>query len=154
MYASLNWGSIGSSNGLSSVRHQAITWTKSELYWIETLGINVSGFHLKMQKFPFKKMHFRMSSSKCPPFCSGLHVLMTACLAWNYIIFNRRVLLLTQHAGVSFVITFIVVSLLIKSWQVWRLCCDLFWFSHQTYSCMDGVMYDRTRSWHISKHLI
>ena len=32
IYVSLNWISIASGNGLSPVRHQAITWTNADLF--------------------------------------------------------------------------------------------------------------------------
>ena len=42
IYASVNWVSIGSDNGLSPVQHQAITWTNAKSLSIGTLGTNFS----------------------------------------------------------------------------------------------------------------
>ena len=41
IYASVNWASIGSGNGLSPVRRQAITWTRAGLL---SIGLNGNEF--------------------------------------------------------------------------------------------------------------
>ena len=72
IYASVNWLSIGSSNGLAPERRQAITWTNAEpvtwtnagLLSIGPLGTNFSEIWIKIQKFSFTKMHLKMSSAK------------------------------------------------------------------------------------------
>ena len=40
-----------------------------------TLGNNICENQIKMQLFSFKKMHCKMSSAKCQPFCSSFSVL-------------------------------------------------------------------------------
>ena len=42
VYASANWVNIGSGNGLSPDRHQAITWTNADLLSIGPLGTTFS----------------------------------------------------------------------------------------------------------------
>ena len=42
IYASVKWVSIGSDNGLSPVRRQAIFWTNAGILLIGPLGINLS----------------------------------------------------------------------------------------------------------------
>ena len=42
IYPSLNWVRIGSGNGLSYDRRQAITWTNAYLFAIAPLGANLS----------------------------------------------------------------------------------------------------------------
>ena len=42
IYASLNWVIIGSDNGSSPVRRQAIIWTNARILLIHTLGTNFS----------------------------------------------------------------------------------------------------------------
>ena len=59
MYTSVNWVSIGSSNGLSSDGHQAITWTNNDSLSIGPLGTNLSGIQIEIQNFLFKKMHLK-----------------------------------------------------------------------------------------------
>ena len=66
---------IGSDNGLSPGRRQAIIWNNAGLLLIEPLGTNVSGILIGIQTFAFKKMHLKMSSAKWRPFCLGLNVL-------------------------------------------------------------------------------
>ena len=50
IYAFVNWISIGSGNGLSPIRHQAITWTHAHLLSIEPLGTNFSEIRMKNTK--------------------------------------------------------------------------------------------------------
>ena len=52
---SVNGVSIGSDNGLSPVRHQAITWTNAHMSSIGPLGTNLSEIRIKTQK----KIHSR-----------------------------------------------------------------------------------------------
>ena len=52
---------IGSDNGLSPVRHQAIIWTKDEILLIRTLGTNFSEILSKIHTLSFKNMHLKMS---------------------------------------------------------------------------------------------
>ena len=55
---------IGSDNGLSPGRHQAIIWTNAGVLLIGPLGINFSEILIKIKTFSFKKMHLEMSSAK------------------------------------------------------------------------------------------
>ena len=66
---------IGSDNGLSPGRRQAIIWTNAELLLIGPPGTNVSGILSEIHTFSFKKMHFKTSSAKWRPSCLGLNVL-------------------------------------------------------------------------------
>ena len=63
IYSSMNWVSIDSYNGLSSLRRQAIIWTHAGLLSIEPLGTNFSEFLIKMQNFTFTKLHLKISSA-------------------------------------------------------------------------------------------
>ena len=64
MYASLNWIIIGSDNGLSPVRRQAIIWTNGGILLIGPLGTNFSVILIGIQTFSFKKLHWKTSSAK------------------------------------------------------------------------------------------
>ena len=64
----MKWVSIGSVNGLSLVRHQAVTWTNTGLLSIGPLGTNFSEMRID---FSFTKTHLKMSSAKWRPFCPG-----------------------------------------------------------------------------------
>ena len=66
---------IGSDNGLSPGRRQAITWTNVRLLLIGPLGTNFSEMLIEIHTFSFKKIHLKVSSGKCRPFCLGLNVL-------------------------------------------------------------------------------
>ena len=66
---------IGSDNGLSPRRRQAIIWTNAGLLLIRQLGTNFSEILIGFQIFSFKKMHLKMSSAKWRSFCLGLDVL-------------------------------------------------------------------------------
>ena len=67
---------IGSDNGLSPDRRQAITWTNVGILLIGPLGTNFSEMLIEIRTFSFKKIHLKMSSGKCRPFCLGLNVFM------------------------------------------------------------------------------
>ena len=66
---------IGSDNGLSPGRRQAITWTNVGILLIGPSGTNVSEILSRIQTFSLKKMHLKMSSAKWRPCCLGLNVL-------------------------------------------------------------------------------
>ena len=50
---------IGSDNGLSPGRRQAIIWINAGILLIRTLGTNFSEILGKIRSFSFKKMHFK-----------------------------------------------------------------------------------------------
>ena len=66
---------IGSNNGLSPGRHQAIIWTNAGILLIGPLGTNLSEILSEIHIFSLKKMHLKMSSGKWRPFCLCLNVL-------------------------------------------------------------------------------
>ena len=68
---SVNWVSIGSDNGLSPDRHQAIFWTNAGILFIRPLGTNISESWFKISNFSFMKMYSKTSSVKWRPFCPG-----------------------------------------------------------------------------------
>ena len=82
---------IGSHNGLSPDRRQAIIWTNAGLLSIEPLRTYFSENLIKVQPFSLKKMHVKMSSAKWRPSCLGLNVLMGPCLPWGMILTNRKI---------------------------------------------------------------
>ena len=66
---------IGSDNGLSPDRRQAIIWTNAGLLLIGPLGTNFSEILIEILTFSFKKMRLKVSSAKRRPFCLGRNVL-------------------------------------------------------------------------------
>ena len=66
---------IGSDNGLSPGRRQAIIWTNAEILLIGAFGTNVCEILIKIYTFSLKKIYLKMSSGKRQPSCLGLKVL-------------------------------------------------------------------------------
>ena len=66
---------IGSDNGMSPGRRQAIIGTKAGILLIGPWGTNFSEILIVILTFSFKKIHLKMSSAKWRPFCLGLNVL-------------------------------------------------------------------------------
>ena len=55
---------IGSDNGLSPGRRQAIIWTNDGILLTRSLGINFSEISIEIHTFSLGKMHLKMSSAK------------------------------------------------------------------------------------------
>ena len=66
---------IGSDNGLSPGRRQAIIWTDAGILLIGPLGTNFSEILIEIYTFSFRKIHLKVSSGKWQPSCLGLNVL-------------------------------------------------------------------------------
>ena len=67
---------IGSDNGLSPGRRQAIIWTSAGILLNGPLGTNFCEILIKIQNFSFTKMHLKTSSAQWRPFCPGGDELM------------------------------------------------------------------------------
>ena len=67
--------SVGSDNGLSPGRRQAIIWTSAGILLIGPLGTNFRENLIEIHIFSFNKMHLKMSSGKWRTFCLGINVL-------------------------------------------------------------------------------
>ena len=76
---------IGSDNGLSPGRRQAIIWTNAWILLIGPLGTNFSEVLIKIHTFSFRKMYLKMSSGKRRPFCLGLNVLRNGLKYLHYL---------------------------------------------------------------------
>ena len=80
---------MGSDNGLSPYRRQAIIWTNAGLLLIGPLGTNISEILIEILTVSFKKMRLKVSSAKRRAFCLGLSVLISmlliasAAVIWN-----------------------------------------------------------------------
>ena len=73
-----NLAIIGSDNGLSPGRRQAIIWTNAGILSIGPLGTNFSEILIKIDTLSFKKMYLKISSGKWRPCCLGLDVFNNA----------------------------------------------------------------------------
>ena len=65
---------IGSDNGLSPGRRQAIIWINAGISLIRTLATNFSEILIEVYAFSCKKMNLKLSSGNWRPFCLGLNV--------------------------------------------------------------------------------
>ena len=77
---------IGSDNGLSPGRRQAIIWTNAGILLIGSLWTNFREILSQIHTSSLKKMHFKMSSGKWRPNCLVLNVLTAIILtlfSWN-----------------------------------------------------------------------
>ena len=109
----LNWGRethicvgkltiIGSDNGLSPGRRQAIIWTNAGILLIGPLGTNFNEILIEIHTFSFMKMHLKMSSAKWRPFCLGLNVLkrfqtFVGCLFSQVYVWEHAIKVNTGH---------------------------------------------------------
>ena len=75
---------IGSDNGLSPGRHQAIIWTNAGILLIGPLGTNFNETSIEIHTFSFQKIHLKLSSGKWRPFCLGLNVLTWQLIGWQH----------------------------------------------------------------------
>ena len=66
---------IGSDNGLSPGRRQAIIWTNAGILLIGPLGTNFNETSIEIHTFSLKKIHLKLSSGKWRSFCLGLNML-------------------------------------------------------------------------------
>ena len=66
---------IGSYNGSSPGRRQAIIWRNAGISLVGPFETNFSENLIRIQTLSFKKMPLKMSSAKWRPFCLGLNVL-------------------------------------------------------------------------------
>ena len=105
-----NLTSIGSDNGLSPGRRQAIIWTNAGILLIGPLWTNFSEILIEIPTFSFKKMRLKVSSAKWRPFCFGLNVLIVSAfyevhwviqsIDWNWIHINASNYI-TRHWSTS-----------------------------------------------------
>ena len=78
-----NLAIIGSDNGLSPGRRQAIIWTNAGILLIGPLGTNFREILIEIQTFSLKKTRFQMPSAKCCSFRFGLNVLRKCVWKWR-----------------------------------------------------------------------
>ena len=96
---------IGSDNGLSPDRCQAIIWTNAGLLLIEPLGTNFSEISNKILTFSFTKMRLKVSSAKWRPFCLGINVLRHGGVITPH---TKQWVWLLIHALLSYSVTWLI----------------------------------------------
>ena len=67
---------IGLGNNLLPTWHQDVTWTNTGMLSYGSIRTNLSEISIKISKFSFKTMHFKILSAKYLPFFSQLNVLI------------------------------------------------------------------------------
>ena len=85
-----NLAIIGSDNGLSPGRHQAIIWSNAGILLIGPTGTNTGEFSIGTQTFSFTKMPLKMSSLEWRSLYLGLNVLIGPMLESKYDNNQRR----------------------------------------------------------------
>ena len=116
---------IGSYNGLSPGRRQAIIWTNAGILLIRTSGTNFSEIFSEIHTFSFKKMHLSMSSVKWRQFCLCLNVLthlnyagkLGPCLL-QWLDFNLTAVEKWQKMQIYFSVSYMMMNH--KPFSVWR----------------------------------
>ena len=89
---------IGSDNGLSPGRRQAIIWTNVGILLIRPLETNFNEIQIEIHAFSSKKMHLKLSSAKWQPLCLGLNVLTRFTnLSFSHAVFPSELKLLWCH---------------------------------------------------------
>ena len=126
IYATVNHVSIGSDNGLSPIRRQAIIWISSDLLSIRPSGTNFSEMITKIQKFSFTKMHMKISSAKRWPFVQGWGLgwgwrWVKLCHTWLEIIPAEPFIQPEHSCGCQFLRAWVTVTdrLSIFNWDVY-----------------------------------
>ena len=105
--------SIGSDNGFSPGRRQAIIRTNAGILLIRPLGTNFSEFLIEILIFSFKKMRLKESSAKRRPFCLGLNELSLG--GWP----REKIPPTPEHAAKPGLIEFISPLIPQCSWTLW-----------------------------------
>ena len=109
---------LGSDNGLSPGRRQAIIWTNAGKLLIGPLGTNFSKILIEILTFSFKKMRLKVSSAKRRPFCLGLNVLKCCLVHYNqtYEIFDGDLNFIYQLRDYSYI--FVVHALMVSRYEL------------------------------------
>ena len=71
----VSYAIIGSDNGLSPGRRQAILWPNAGILLFGPFGTNFSGILIGIQTFSLRKMYLKISFAKWHSFCLGLILL-------------------------------------------------------------------------------
>ena len=91
---------IGSDNGLSPGRRQAVIWTSAGL--IGTLGTNYSEILIEIHTFSFKNMLLKMLSGKWRPFCLASMCVHAGGCHWGSIRVSSIVQVVSWMAQLTF----------------------------------------------------
>ena len=105
---------IGSDNGLSPARRQAIIWTNAGILLIRPLGTNFNEMWIEILIFSFMKMRLNVSSAKWRPFCLNVLKTLTYDLSMSKISKMEKALVTPLQA----ICTCTVISIFQIWWKV------------------------------------
>ena len=114
---------IGSDNGLSPRRRQAIIWTSAVILLIGPFGTKFSEISIEIVRVSFKKMRLKGSSAKWRPFCLGLNELTqlrwcqqiwTSC-SWPSIFYVGHCIV--AHLASAVVIMIVFSAVMTTAWK-------------------------------------
>ena len=97
---------IGSDNGLTPGYCQGINWTSAGILSMGPLGTNFSEISIGIQRFPFKKMHLKMSFAKWRPFSHCPNVLGNTLVfcSFHWIVCRMfRISLITSNLAIKWI---------------------------------------------------
>ena len=104
---------IGSDNGLSPGRHQAIIWTSARILAIGPLRIKFSEILIEIHISSIKKKHLKISSGQWRPFCPGL----SDNILHNCNTINDRVSVDDIYCGAIFMLNDMLWHAYMAGWQ-------------------------------------
>ena len=114
--------SIGSDNGLSPGRRQAIIRTNAGILLIRPLGTNFSEFLVEILILSLKNMCLKVSSAKRRPFCLGL---------------NDSTVVVLKYSGLTWSMPWLLA--LPVHQQPWYWLCRVYrslWFTKNRFNCL------------------
>ena len=122
---------IGSDDGLSPARCQAIIWNNAGILLIGNLGTNFKEIISEIHTFSFKKMHVKMSSAKWRLFCLWLNVL-NICKQYSPNDSNtkRRYTLRYLSSSMCLMPELIMISCTVATAEKWAYYITLFNYYH------------------------
>ena len=130
---------IGSDNGFSPGRRQAITWTNVGILLIWPIGTYFSEMSIEIHTFSFNKIHLKMSSGKWRPFCLGLNVLIQVKDDVILVIYRYGIVYI-RGMNLAIIVTAVVRRLSVpkpstcrqrrKGTRWWRCCFSIPWIMH------------------------
>ena len=140
---------VGSDNGLSPNRRQAIIWTSVILLLIGSLGTSFRKIWIKIQQFSYKKINLKMLSAKWQPFCLSLNVMLLL-LSMKRGSFKCWMHFLSLHWRVRLAFDLVRLLKMKYNWKcmpnhLTKFCvsyklCMRFWFVVVISSCLVGFM--------------
>ena len=116
---------IGSDNGLSPGRWQAIIWTNAGILLIGPLWTNFSEILIEIQSFSFKKMHLKLSSAKWRPLCLSLNVLSPPLQPRKQVLFAEVQHWADYNSAICLSVGSILDNLFIEVKLCWNTYCQI-----------------------------